>query len=228
MSTAIKEWAPSRECCDAVWEAAYARFETPEQEIAKFVRRLRGFGAEQWDKHLSIVELFCGRGSGLVAWQRLGFSRLEGVDISASLLRRYTGTAQLYQGDCRCLQLASASRDVICVQGGLHHLPTLPDDLVATIEEVARVLRPGGRFVVVEPWRTPFLDFVHTLVGQPAIRRMWGKLDALGCMIERERETYFNWLGRPREILGMLGQSFEPQLQRASRGKLCWLGIKRS
>jgi len=224
---AIKQWAPSRECCDAAWEEAYVRFETAEEEIRKFVSRLRSFGADQWDTNLSMVELFCGRGGGLDAWQRLGFSNLEGVDISASLLHRYGGKAQLYLGDCRCLQLPDASRDIICVQGGLHHLPVLPADLISTVSEVARVLRPGGRFIVVEPWSTPFLTIVHAMIRQRVLRRIWGKLDALACMIEREHETYFNWLSRPAEILKVLEQPFQTVTKRAAWGKLCWLGRKR-
>lgn len=224
---AIKQWAPSRECCDSAWEDAYARFETPEEEIRKFVSRLRSFGVNRWNPNLSVVELFCGRGGGLDAWQRLGFSNLEGVDISASLLNRYGGNAQLYLGDCRCLQLPDASRDIICVQGGMHHLPVLPHDLTSTVTEVARVLRPGGRFIVVEPWSTPFLTMVHAMAHQRVLRRMWGKLDALACMIEREHETYFNWLSRPAEVFSVLEQSFQTVTKRAAWGKLCWLGLKR-
>src|SRR5437762_12555511 len=49
------------------WEAAYLRFETPEEEIRKFIGRLNRLGARQWPSDAEIVELFCGRGNGLVA-----------------------------------------------------------------------------------------------------------------------------------------------------------------
>ena len=42
-----------------VWEAAYLRFETPEEEIAKFTRRLLQLGARQWPRDAAVVELFC-------------------------------------------------------------------------------------------------------------------------------------------------------------------------
>ena len=45
-------------------------------------------------------------------------------------------------------------RTFVIVQGGLHHLKTLPDDLQQTFSEAARVLRDNGTFVVVEPWLT--------------------------------------------------------------------------
>src|ERR1700681_3167479 len=82
------------------WEAAYLRFETPEQEIQKFIKRLRKLGAREWQRDSEIVELFCGRGNGLHALERLGFSRLEGVDLSPRLLAKYRGNAKCYEADC--------------------------------------------------------------------------------------------------------------------------------
>jgi SAM-dependent methyltransferase len=223
---AIKQWADSRECCDSAWEEAYARFETPEEEIEKFLRRLRGFGVERWSRDLAIVELFCGRGGGLEAWHRLGYFNLEGVDISAGLLHRYQGDAQLYLGDCRSLQLPDASRDVVCVHGGLHHLPAFPDDVKLTVAEVRRVLRPGGRFLIVEPWTTPFLNLIHACALHSPLRRVSRKLDAFACMTEREHETYFRWLSRPAEILALLTSTFQTEMKQEAWGKLSWLGRK--
>ena len=57
------------------WEEAFARFETPEQEIAKFHRRLADLGTASWPRDARIVDLFCGRGTNLVALERLGFTR---------------------------------------------------------------------------------------------------------------------------------------------------------
>jgi len=76
------------------WEAAYLRFETPEEEIQKFIGRLTRLGASQWPRDAEIVELFCGRGNGLIALQRLGFTRLEGVDLSPRLLAQFKGSAK--------------------------------------------------------------------------------------------------------------------------------------
>src|SRR6516225_4737265 len=45
---------------DDRWEAAYIRFETSEQEIQKFLRRLRLLGVPSLARDSQIVELFCG------------------------------------------------------------------------------------------------------------------------------------------------------------------------
>ena len=81
------------------WEAAYLRFETPEQEIQKFTGRLLKLGAGEWPREAEIVELFCGRGNGLHALHRMGFTRLEGVDLSARLLAQYRGGAKCYYSE---------------------------------------------------------------------------------------------------------------------------------
>src|SRR5215472_11008212 len=91
------------------WEAAYLRFETPEEEIRKFVQRLNRLGARHWQLDAKIVELFCGRGNGLVALHRLGFTHLEGVDLSPRLIAQYQGPAKCMVGDCRKLPFAHSS-----------------------------------------------------------------------------------------------------------------------
>ena len=65
-------------------------------------------------------------------------------------------------------------------------------------------MRPGGRFVAVEPWRTPFLDFFHLISAQPTVRRLWPKLDAYQTMQDNEAETFARWISAPGAILGLL------------------------
>jgi len=206
------------------WERAYLRFETPEEELRKFQGRLSRLGVTAWPKDSRVVEAFCGRGSGLVALSRAGFSRLTGVDLSPRLLRRYAGPARVLAADCRALPLGSASQDAVIVQGGLHHLPAIPADLVAFLDEVVRVLRPGGRFATVEPWDTPFLRLVHRVCGLSLARRLWGRLDSLAEMIERERPVYHDWLAAGPDVLAELRRRFEVERCVRAWGKLEFVG----
>jgi len=43
-------------------------------------------------------------------------------------------------------------------------------------------------------------------------------------MIERERTTHENWLGRPLQILDLLKSQFTPEVQSVSWGKLALVG----
>jgi ubiquinone/menaquinone biosynthesis C-methylase UbiE len=208
------------------WEAAYERFETPAQEIAKFRARLKKLGAEQWPRDAKIVEIFCGRGNGLHALAEIGFTNLEGVDLSANLVSRYQGPAKMYVADCRTMPFDDGSRDVLIVQGGLHHLPALLPDLERTLGEAGRVVKPGGLFVAVEPWLTPFLRFVHAVARNRAVRAMSAKMDAFQTMVENEQDTYARWLSHPSEIESLLNKHFTPRLSEKSFGKLIYVGVR--
>ena len=212
----------------AAWEEAYRRFESPDQEARKFQRRLRRLGADGWRRDGRVLDLFCGRANGLVALHRMGFTRLTGGDMSTALLSGYDGPGTPFTTDARMLPLASGSQDLVVIQGGLHHLPALPEDLDLVLAEVRRVLAGGGRLVVVEPWRTPFLDLVHWCCRRPLARRVWPRLDALATMIELEIDTYEQWLAQPDLIWGSLEEHFEPLERRRGWGKLHFVGAPRS
>jgi len=209
------------------WEAAYLRFETPEEEIKKFINRLNRLGAREWRREAEIVELFCGRGNGLIALERLGFTRVEGVDLSPRLIARFKGSAKCTVGDCRKLPFANSSKDVLIVQGGLHHLPDLPKDLDQTFAEMQRVLRKTGRVVFVEPWRTPFLTLVQFLSGNSLVRRLSKKLNAFATMEELEIPVYPTWLSQPELIKKIARDHFVPVHESFAWGKWNFVGAPR-
>jgi ubiquinone/menaquinone biosynthesis C-methylase UbiE len=223
-STGDSQKAPADLLGPDPWEAAYLRFETPEQEIRKFVRRLQKVGVLKWPRRAEIVELFCGRGNGLHALQRLGFSHIEGVDLSARLVAQYRGDAHCTVCDCRELPFKDRSKDALIVQGGLHHLSVLPDDLLKTVSQMHRVLKENGKLLLVEPWLTPFLKLAHLTCGSRLARRLSKKVDALATMIEFERSTYEEWLARPSMIRNIVYSEFVPIHQSFSWGKWTFVG----
>ncbi|MGI9443338.1 MAG: class I SAM-dependent methyltransferase [Rubripirellula sp.] len=214
-------------CCDPAWEDAYKRFESPEEEIEKFIKRLRLLGFENRPRDIRVAELFCGRGGGLIALKRLGFTSIEGVDLSETLLLQNQTEATLHLADCRDLPFPDASMDAVIIHGGLHHLPNLPEDLKKVLCEIHRVLNDEGTFHAVEPWLTPFLRFVHAVIDFPAVRKFYAKGDALAVMIQHERETYEQWLSQPAVIRELFGKYFNATLNRTAWGKLQFSGHKK-
>jgi ubiquinone/menaquinone biosynthesis C-methylase UbiE len=208
------------------WEEAYLRFESPEEEIRKFIGRLKFMGAMKWPRDAKIVELFCGRGSGLRALHQLGFSQVEGIDLSSSLAAEYAGPGKILVGDCRRLAFGNATKDILIVQGGLHHLPVLPEDLDQTLAEAERVLKDDGLLVVIEPWATFFLSGVHALCQRRLIRTLSLKIDALATMIHYERETYKQWLDHPKLVLDSLHKAFRVERCHFRWGKIYFAGRK--
>jgi hypothetical protein len=87
-----------------------------------------------------------------------------------------------------------------------------------------RVVTPSGRIVIVEPWLTPFLRFVHATVKQPVARRLSPQFDALATMIEEERDTYERWLNAPDAYLRLIRCYVAPRLLRRRWGKIIVVG----
>jgi Methylase involved in ubiquinone/menaquinone biosynthesis len=209
------------------WEQAYLRFESPEQEIRKFIGRLKFMDATKWPRDAKIVELFCGRGSGLVALHRLGFSQVKGIDLSPALAAEYAGPGKVLVGDCRQLPFENVSKDVLIVQGGLHHLPVLPEDVDQVLAEARRVLKNDGLLLVIEPWLTPFLSLVHGLCRSRIVRVLSPKIDTLATMTHYERKTYEQWLSQPGLILDSLHEGFRCERCHFKWGKIYFAGRKR-
>lgn len=70
------------------WEEAYQRFETEEEEIQKFIKRLNDAGQKDWRKDAQIVELFCGRCNDIRALERLDFTNTKRNFISDGSMRQ--------------------------------------------------------------------------------------------------------------------------------------------
>lgn len=204
------------------WEAAYSRFETSEQECRKFQGRLRRLGVGGWGSDRRILELFCGRGSGIRAWNALGFSHVTGLDLSRRLLAQYGGQCPVIGGDALALPFRPASFDAVCVQGGLHHLAALAE-VDRALQALREVLRPGGHLLVVEPWMTPYLRAVHFLSGC-RIGRLSKTLDAFATMVACERDTYERWLESGDAILGLFHRHFVIERWDVRWGKVTVVG----
>jgi SAM-dependent methyltransferase len=89
---------------------------------------------------------------------------VTGVEISTTALRlareRFRITAlpaSLVQGDGATVPLRSASFDIACAMGVLHHIP----DPTPVVRELYRVLKPGGRLIVMVYHRWSFRRQVY-------------------------------------------------------------------
>ena len=215
--------------CQEIWESAYNRFETPGQEVRKFLRRLKWAGAQRLPTNAKILELFCGRGNGIVAWEKLGFTNILGLDISTPLLASAitnTDSAIVIQGNALYLPLVSSSMDVVSVHGGLHHLRS-NEELIKVFKEVSRVLKPEGKFIMIEPWPTTFLNLVHIVSSLPVARCVSKKVDAFWTMTLHEWDEYFRWLSNSKAIRSLISDYFDITLKKERWGKLMLVGVPR-
>lgn len=116
------------------------------------------------------LEYGCARGEKALHWARRG-ARVTGIDISSAAVaianaeaERASLTARFHAMDAERLGFADGSFDNVFGEGILHHL-----DLERACAEIARVLRPDGRAVFVEPLgHNPVFNLYRKLT--PAMR----------------------------------------------------------
>jgi demethylmenaquinone methyltransferase/2-methoxy-6-polyprenyl-1,4-benzoquinol methylase len=121
-------------------------------------------------------------GTGMVAAELLSRRpdcTLVGLDQSAQMLAaaraRFAGDAhvELLQGEAEALPFADASFDCLTFTYLLRYV----DDPAATLRELARVVRPGGRIASLEfgvpPWPPAYWAWrLYTAVGLPLLGRL--------------------------------------------------------
>jgi ubiquinone/menaquinone biosynthesis C-methylase UbiE len=109
-----------------------------------------------------ILDLCCGTGAGMRAFRSRCTKQIVGIDRSAGMLaeaRRHLapdpGTAfATVQGDALALPFRS-SFDVVTCFGAFGHI--LEPDEPRLVAQIARALRPGGRFIFITSDALPLL-----------------------------------------------------------------------
>jgi SAM-dependent methyltransferase len=105
----------------------------------------------------------CGNGFFLeVLSRRAPDAELHGIDMLELASRRLGPSARLARADACRLPFADASFDVVYARGLLHHLP----DPAAGAREAARVLKPGGTLVTLDPHRNVLSDLPRRLANK--------------------------------------------------------------
>jgi ubiquinone/menaquinone biosynthesis C-methylase UbiE/uncharacterized protein YbaR (Trm112 family) len=109
-------------------------------------------------------------GTGVAAISFLLAGAREGVLVTPMVGEATLATAladaarvqlQCVVGIAEEIPLANASFDVVYSGGCVHHMTT-----DRAFPEIARVLRPGGRFAAIEPWRAPLYSIGTRICGK--------------------------------------------------------------
>ncbi|WP_422924415.1 class I SAM-dependent methyltransferase [Singulisphaera sp. PoT] len=118
---------------------------------------IRRIGAVIGDRPARILDVGCGTGvfAGRIR-ESLPQAQVWGIDLVSDMLtkgeerwRRHAGNVQPVQGDSERLPFASGSFDIVTCANSFHHYPH-QDRAVA---EMHRVLRPGGRLMIIDGYR---------------------------------------------------------------------------
>jgi SAM-dependent methyltransferase len=124
------------------------------------------------DRATAILDLGCGAGALEYFARRQGFGNILGVDRSPQQVAaaRSLGLTGVREGDLLATleSLASGSQGLVIAFDVLEHFAK--DELLALVDQVARVLKPGGKFLLHVPngespfgGRVRYADFTHEL-----------------------------------------------------------------
>jgi demethylmenaquinone methyltransferase/2-methoxy-6-polyprenyl-1,4-benzoquinol methylase len=141
-----------------------------------------------------VLDVACGTGDFARAFARACPRSVVGCDFAHEMLLRATGrmngVSRFCEGDGLRLPFQDGAFSIVCCAFGVRNF----QDLSAGLEEMHRVLRPGGRCVILE----------FTRPGNPLVRRMYewysGRLmPGLASVISGDRTGAYRYL--PRSIV---------------------------
>ena len=123
------------------------------------VNRVLSFGIDSlWRKQVvrrlpqgAVLDLACGTGELALAIAKKKGVQVTGLDLSEGMLEVARGRTEghsitLIHGDAQHLPLADGSFDATTIAFGIRNVPDVP----AALAEMHRVLRPGGRTLILE------------------------------------------------------------------------------
>lgn len=148
----------------------------------------------------SVLEVGCGEGV-LLGWLRRRGATAFGLEVEAARLERARaalGPAGLAAGVGEALPFADAVLDAVLYHNSFHHVPV--DRQSEALVEAARVLRPTGRLLVLEPLaQDEYFELVRPLEDETAVRAAalaaLGRAEALG-LAPVAREPYVQLVQR--------------------------------
>lgn len=116
------------------------------------------------DRNSRILDVGCGTGRLLGSLAGAGFFNLAGIDIAERIvnvskkrLEQIGITTDLRVADAEAgLPWFSSSFDIVTVTGVLHHF--FRPEMV--MREIGRVLSPGGKVVLIDPWFPPIVRHI--------------------------------------------------------------------
>jgi demethylmenaquinone methyltransferase/2-methoxy-6-polyprenyl-1,4-benzoquinol methylase len=150
--------------------AAHYNFITQAMSLGSGHRyRKRALARAGLARGMKVLDVACGTGILSSHAQRIVGEEglVVGLDLSAGMLRqaRRGGVRHLAQGDAELLPVASGQFDFLDMGYALRHVA----DLRATFQEFRRVLKPGGKILILEitPPRSRFrLGLVRLCLGR--------------------------------------------------------------
>jgi ubiquinone/menaquinone biosynthesis C-methylase UbiE len=162
-------------------------------------RRLTTLGATTVPAGATWVDVGAGDGNVAVELTELGAGTVVAVEYQPELLAACPPTVERAVGSAAALPLRSGTADAAIAMDVLHHLTRAT--LAEALEELHRVLRPGGVLLVCEPSPTVVRGVLHVALMSP-LASLTRFSRAKRTMVELEADTLEPWLADEPGFVG--------------------------
>jgi ubiquinone/menaquinone biosynthesis C-methylase UbiE len=176
------------------WASTYDRHWMQRIVFRPIQQTVLQMAAEQVGRPGAILDVGCGTGKLLRAAQsRFPDARLEGVDAAIEMVKHAqevtpNGPVRFQQAIAEALPFSDASFDLVLSTMTFHHW----QDQARGAAEVARVLTPGGRWLLADFVATGFMKPIRRLLGLhqfPDRGLLRGLLKDAGLKVVEERRV---------------------------------------
>ncbi len=158
--------------------------------------------AMQWAGGMRVADIACGTGYGTQMLAKAGAKSVHGMDLSEEAVEfcrenyNIPGVTYSVANAQKITAIGDGEFDLVVSFETIEHLP----DVEAYLDEMARILRPGGKFLVSTPDRR-IASVMYRLLGRPANKHH---------VREYTKDELVKLLSTRFQIEGLYGQAFVP------------------
>jgi len=188
------------------WHEAYSGFQYHpilSEEKAR-MKRFRRMGILNLNKDASILEVGSAIGTNLNLLKAQGFNSLSGIEPSQELVDRSTCKDLIKVNGAADIQFPDNHFDCVFVLGVMHHFPDLEYTL-KSMEEIKRVLKPGGVFCYNEPTKSMTRTLGEWFLMSPFSNLFFYSRRMKTLYAEEEEELGY-WLKNENNIMSKINE----------------------
>jgi 2-polyprenyl-3-methyl-5-hydroxy-6-metoxy-1,4-benzoquinol methylase len=162
---------------------------------------------ERVPKDARILDLGCGTGTLLRVLKQKGYSRLHGLEPEKKLFAKDDLGGIIKHGDCLKAGTKKSEQgryDVVVMVGVLHHLKDF-DEVKRCFQNVHALLREGGSFYTLEPWKNFVRSIMQKLVRDTPVGDIIFKNDKV--LLKLEEKELGQWLEMEKDVTAYAPQA---------------------
>jgi SAM-dependent methyltransferase len=167
----------------------------------------------------SVLDIGCGQGEDLARLKKAGYESVIGIDPDAEFVKTARAKGlDVRLGTMEATGIESSSVDVVVVDNVFHHTNSYEAD----VEELSRVLRPGGKLHFIEPRNSTTRKLLDWLTFKTPLGRLPGPFRTRYDVMINEMNSglYPQWLRSQDEFFRVLRRDFD--VSELKKGAFFW------